>query len=52
MPDQCPCETADIESRQDEVLRQLDELNRRLEQVLAEYGASPRPQTDSLPKAA
>ncbi len=27
----------DIEARQDEVLRQLDELERRIEQVLAEY---------------
>lgn len=30
---------AEIESRQDEVLRQLDELNARLEHALAELGA-------------
>ena len=28
----------ELEARQDEVLRQLDELNLRLEQTLAEYG--------------
>jgi hypothetical protein len=29
---------AEIEALQDEVLRQLDELNRRVERTLAEYG--------------
>jgi tetrahydromethanopterin S-methyltransferase subunit G len=38
----------DIEARQDELLRQLDELERRIEQVLAEYAplaAKTGPQT-------
>ena len=36
-----PDPVAEIEARQDEVLRQLDELNVRLEQVLGELAASP-----------
>jgi hypothetical protein len=32
---------AEIEARQDEVLRQLDELNERLERTLAQYGGQP-----------
>jgi hypothetical protein len=31
----------EIEARQDEVLRQLDELNERLERILAQYGGQP-----------
>jgi hypothetical protein len=43
--------TAEIESRQDELLRQLDELNARIERALAELGValpgglSPRDET-------
>jgi hypothetical protein len=41
-----PMLIADLETRQDEVLRELDELIARLERVLAPYGAplaSPQP---------
>jgi hypothetical protein len=41
---------AEIDVRQDEVLRQLDELNARLEQVLAEY--NPARPAESLSQAA
>ena len=43
----------ELEARQDEVLRQLDELNQRLEQTLAEYGglrkAEPASPTGNTP---
>jgi chemotaxis regulatin CheY-phosphate phosphatase CheZ len=38
----------DIETRQEEVLRQLDELNSRLEQALAELGIDPHAKLPSL----
>ena len=40
----------DIEARQDDVLRQLEELERRLDQILAEY--SPAPSSSAQPSAA
>lgn len=35
---------AEIETLQDEVLRQLDELNARIERTLAEFGGAPEKQ--------
>lgn len=35
---------AEIEALQDEVLRQLDELNVRIERTLAEFGGAPEKQ--------
>ena len=44
---------AEIESLQDEVLRQLDELNVRIERTLAEFGGDlPKHQPPALPEAA
>lgn len=42
---------AEIESRQDQILRMLDELNDRVERALAELGVAPVPLTveTSLP---
>lgn len=51
----CPCDEAaarilDIESRQDEVLKQLDELERRVAAVLAEYLPAGTPLAALLPQ--
>jgi len=39
----------DLEARHDELLRQLEILDRRVEEVLVECGAGRQPAADSLP---
>ena len=43
---------AEIEALQDEVLRQLDELNVRIERTLAEFGGAVAPPSAAPPAAA
>lgn len=43
---------AELEARQDEVIRKLDELNTQIEQLLREYSPSARPATPNPPETA
>lgn len=45
---QAAARIAEIEAQQDEILRQLEELERRTEAVLAEHAPAPVPLDDAL----